>query len=373
VRLGPVEFPLATEVSEIGDHQRVQVLFRPEDVAVKDGPEALGWPLLGEGEVQECAFVASYERLRLRVPALAGVRAIAPPAPFGGDALLVDAVRSQHQARRYPLAAGDKVWVGVRRVHALTHPGLSILLPTDGSEASESALAVGKQLARLAHARVMVLGYGLENGKMKTHLREVREKIGSGLASLECHQSGEGEIEAALQEVEPRQFDLVIVGSKNDAGVDLAERVLGTGARQLLMVPGASAPPRRVLICVALGEPSKDVVLLGGRVVRHMGANATLLAVLPEGASTDGAVRQAERFLNAGKKTLSLLGVASESTIRHGLPSEQIAAEVSKEKHDLIVVGTPLAREDHRVMLDGFVGRLLQDVRDRPVLIVRPR
>src|SRR5262245_8243704 len=154
VRLGPVEFPPTSVTSEIGDPQRVQVLFRPEDVAVKDSPDALGYPLLGEGEVEDCAFVASYERLRLRLPALPGVRAIAPPAPFGGDALLVDAVRSQHQARRYPLKTGDKVWVGVRRVHALTHSGLSILLTTDGSPAARSALTLGKNLARLAHARV---------------------------------------------------------------------------------------------------------------------------------------------------------------------------------------------------------------------------
>jgi sulfate transport system ATP-binding protein len=373
VRLGPVEFPMTTETSEIGDHQRVQILFRPEDVAVKDSPDALGWPLLGEGEVEDSAFVASYERLRLRLPALAGVRAIAPPAPFGGDSLLVDAVRSQYQARRYPLHTGDKVWVGVRRVHALTHPGLSLLLCTDGSEASASALSLGKQLARLAHARVTVLGYGLENGAMEAHLRETREKIGSGLASLECRQSPERDLDLAVQEVGPRQFDLVIVGGASRESADLAERVLGAGARQILMVPADAAPPTRVLICVALGEPSKDVVLRGGRVVRHLGADATLLAVLPEEERTDGALRHAERFLAAGKRTLSLLGVPSETAIRHGAPNERIVEEVTKQKHDLIILGTPLAENGERPSIGGLVRRLLHDVPDRPVMIVSAR
>src|SRR5262249_6467369 len=47
VRLGPIEIPLGTEAGMTGGPRRVQVLFRPEDVAVKDSEEALGWPMLG--------------------------------------------------------------------------------------------------------------------------------------------------------------------------------------------------------------------------------------------------------------------------------------------------------------------------------------
>jgi sulfate transport system ATP-binding protein len=373
VRLGPVEFPLATQAAETTDHHRVQVLFRPEDVAVKDSPDALGWPLLGVAEVEESSFVGSYERLRLRLPALARVRAIAPPAPFGGDSLLVDAVRSQYQARRYPIGPGQKVWVGVRRVHALTHPGLNILLPTDGSAQADAALATGKHLARLASARVTVLGYGLDNGAMGAHLRQVRERMGSGLASLDCRQSPATDIGVAVRELEPRQYDLVILGRGAASAVTDAEQLLHAGARQVLLVPGGSKPPERVLFCVALGEPSKDVVSMGGRVVRHLGAAVTLLAVLPDDQAGDGAEHHAQRFLSAGKKTLSVLGVPAESALRHGAPQEQIAAEVAKGKHDLVVVGSPLAGDDGRVSLDGFVGRLLEDIRDRPFMIVRPR
>jgi sulfate transport system ATP-binding protein len=372
VRLGHVEFPLATQAAEDSDHHRVQILFRPEDVAVKDSPDALGWPLLGEGEVEESSFVGSYERIRLRLPAIARVRAIAPPAPFGGDSLLVDAVRSQYQARRYPLGTGQKVWVGVRRVHALTHPGLNILLPTDGSQQSDAALATGKHLARLASARVTVLGYGLDDGAMGTHLRQVREKMGSGLASLDCRQSPAFDVGLAMREIEPRQYDLVILGRGETSPVPAAERLLDAGARQVLLVPKGSRPPERVLFCVALGEPSKNVISVGGRVVRHLGASVTLLAVLPEEHGIDGAEHHAERFLAAGKKTLSFLGVPADSALRRGAAQEQIAAEVQKGNHDLVVVGAPLADDDGHVSLDGFVGRLLDGVPDRPVMIVRP-
>src|SRR5213594_498326 len=88
VRLGPIQFPLKT-VMPVGEARRVQVLFRPEDVAVKDSGEALSWPLLGEAVVQESGFSGSFERLLLRLPPLRGVRPIAPATPFGADFVLV--------------------------------------------------------------------------------------------------------------------------------------------------------------------------------------------------------------------------------------------------------------------------------------------
>src|SRR6185369_2551239 len=163
VKVGPLEFPMSpqaedAEESTPADPRRVQVLFRPEDVTLREAAGEIGDPILGQGVVEQSSFLGSVERLRLRLPALPGTRTIAPAAPFGGDFLLVEASRSQHQSRRLPLAAGDNVWVGVSRVHALVHPGLSLLLPTDGSPYSRAAVALAGQIARMAHARVTVLG-----------------------------------------------------------------------------------------------------------------------------------------------------------------------------------------------------------------------
>jgi len=118
VRVGPVCFPLGTH-AEPEESRRVQVLFRPEDVAVRDSAADASIPMLGQAVVDQRSFVGSFERLRLRLPALPGVRAIAPVAPFGSDSIWIEATRSQDQARRFPLQPGDSTWVGVRRVHAL--------------------------------------------------------------------------------------------------------------------------------------------------------------------------------------------------------------------------------------------------------------
>ena len=46
--------------------RRVQVLFRPEDVALARSAETLGCPQFGQGEVEQSTFSGSFERLRLR-------------------------------------------------------------------------------------------------------------------------------------------------------------------------------------------------------------------------------------------------------------------------------------------------------------------
>src|SRR5580765_2019946 len=148
VRIGPCLFPLKTQGGEREHAGRVQVLFRPEDVAVKDAEDALDWPLLGKAIVAENSFFGSIERMRLRIPGLTGVRMIDPPPVFGEEGIVVTASRSQHQARRYPLTPGDSAWVGLRRIHALPHPGLRLLAVVGAEAGGEAAVTRAVDLAR---------------------------------------------------------------------------------------------------------------------------------------------------------------------------------------------------------------------------------
>jgi sulfate transport system ATP-binding protein len=365
VRLGNVHWPLDGAVSAGDAERRVQVLFRPEDVAVKDSAEALTWPALGQAIVQEVGFSAAMEKLRLRLPALPGVRAIAPESPFGADYLVLDAVRSQHQARRFPLQPGQIAWVGVRRVHALPDLGSSFLLVLDGTPNAEGALWLGARMARLAHARVSVLGLG----RSAEVVQRSREALGSGLAALELHVD-DGDLHDALQRSAARRaFDLVIHGRPERDAADVATRVLNAGNHHLLLVPSRASVPRRALICVAAGEPGKDDVLFAGRLVRHVGATATLLTVRPRQAPAE-ALAQAGRFLEAGVRTLSLLGVEALARLRQGRTQDEIVREVAGGGHDLIVLGTPAAASDGKLRLDGLIRRLLDELPPIPVLLV---
>ncbi len=385
VKVGPLEFPMSTGGEAPADPRRVQVLFRPEDVILRDAVSEIADPILGEGVVEQSSFLGSVERLRLRLPALPGTRTIAPAAPFGGDFLLVEASRSQQLSRRFPLAPGDKVWVGVSRVHALVHPGLSLLLPTDGTAPSKAAVALAGQIARLAHARVTVLGVGPAtlSGRsirgrgtepVEASLQEAKESLGSGLASLDARTAAGPADAAVAEESERREHDLVVLGVPPKSGIDLAERMLLAGDHHLLLVPGERATPTRVLICVAVGEPGKEDVLFAGRLVRHLGAEATVLKVLPEEEKGDEAL--VERFLAASARTLGRLGVPAATRIRRGPVAGEILAEMEEGRHDLLVLGAPLSdprgrRGRHgRVPLAGLLRKVLEEA-NQPVLIVR--
>ncbi|HSS50398.1 MAG TPA: universal stress protein, partial [Thermoanaerobaculia bacterium] len=313
---------------------------------VRSSAEDAGFPVLGEAVVDQRAFIGSFERLRLRLPALPGVRAIAPVVPFGSDSICIEATRSQDQARRFPLRAGDTTWVGVRRVHALVHTGLRFLLLTDSSAASRAAMALGGELARLAHA------------------------------SLESQAMSEEFPAAVAEEASRRPCDLVVLGASPKDGVKRAEDVISAGPHHLLLVPpGApSRAPERWLICVAVGEPGKADVSFAGRLARHLRAEATILTVLPAAApagEVSQAGTQAERFLARSARTLARMGVPVTTRIRYGGARAEILAQIAEGGQDLLVVGSPLPGKDGEIELKGVVGRLLPEVSNLPLLIVR--
>jgi len=375
VRLGPVHFPLSTRAEPAGAARRVQVLFRPEDVAVRDSETDVAFPLLGRAVVEQRSFVGSFERLRLRLPPLPGVRAISPAVPFGRDEIWVEATRSQDQARRFPLRPGDSTWVGVQRVHALIHPGLRFLMLTNGSARSRAALSLGGELARLSQARVALLGQA-DGAAGELAIQEAKELLGTGIAAVETRLTAEAPAEAIAEEVSRRPCDLVVLSLPPRDGLEMAAKVLEAGHHHLLLAPpfapdhGGARVPARLLICVAVGEPGKEDVSFTGRLARHLGAEATILTVLPAADAQGQAEAQAERFLARSARTLNRMGVPVTTRIRHGAVRDEILAQLTEGGHDLLVLGAPLPGKDGRIELGGFVGKLLPQVAHLPVLIV---
>jgi len=263
---------------------------------------------------------------------------------------------------------------------------MKFLLVTDGIPGSKAALGLGGELARLAHAQVTVLETGADQGEAADRRRqEMRERLGSGLAALETRSTPEPAALAVAREADRQPCDLVVLTPPPREGLETAERVLRAGHHHLLIVPEgysgqAGQAPTRVLICVAVGEPGKEDVSFAGRLARHLGAEATILTVMPEGerrtekgSSPSSAESHAERFLAGSTRTLWRLGVTASTRIRYGNVRDEILAELAEGKHDLLVLGTPLPGRDGALSLGGLVEKLLPLLSTLPVLIVRSK
>ena len=373
IHIGPYHFPLYDRPSPLAlldNARRVQVLFRPEDVVLAASKQALDCPTIGEGKVEQISFGGSFERLQIRLPRIPGVRPIAPPVAYGGNAFTVEVLRVPDQMSRLPLRVGQSVWVGVNRIHTLTHPGLRILLLTDGSPLAQAALIVACEIARLAQARVTLLGCALTDDALMDHLHAIQAQSGNALLELESRATLDLPAEAVAREVERQSYDLVVLPGLPDCG-DLAEKILQTGEHQLLIIPGAQPTPARALICVAGGEPGKDDVLFTGRLIRHLDAKATLLSVLPESENTPESHEWLRRFLKGGVSTLDLLGVPAQPVIRVGQARTEILDELETGAYGLLALGAPLPDRTGKIVVTGLVRELLTTVQDRSILIIR--
>ena len=60
-----------------------------------------------------------------------------------------------------------------------------------------------------------------------------------------------------------------------------------------------------------------------------------------------------------------------ETRVRYGAVLEEIVAEVEEGAHDLVVVGVPLPGRTREISLGPLLPRLLPDLGERPVLIIR--
>jgi sulfate transport system ATP-binding protein len=355
VRIGSCLFPLKTRGGEREHAGRVQVLFRPEDVAVKDAAEALEWPLLGKAIVAENAFFGSIERMRLRLPDLKGVRMIDPPPVFGEGGVVVEASRSQHQARRYPLAPGDTAWVGLRRIHALPHPGLRLLAVAGADAGGESTIKRAVDLAARADARLTVLA---DDAAPRVAGVETRRLVGT-------HD------EAIVREAERDPVDLVVISPPRDAAPSIVSRALRASEHHVLIVRDGPQPFDRALLCVAGGEQGKVDILFAGRLLRHIGARVTVMIVVPGEEPDRVADAAASRFVSAGEKTLSSFGIEADTVLRRGEAGPRIEEEALKGGYGLVVLGSPPLRSDAPSPVGGPVGRLLSSPSMPSILVVR--
>jgi len=373
VFIGENAFPLPQEIQELGVNDRAQILFRPEDVAIARTRDELGCLPLGRGKIIDQGFSGPSEQLRVELPAIQGVRSISPVVPYGNPGFIMEVNRSAEQRTNLPVHSDREVWVGIRRMHVLPHPGLNFLILTDGSLRSQSAIETGGYLSRMAHARVSLLALGGDQDKIKAHLQEARKQMGSGMAAFDSEISTDA-FQTAIRQAAERQFiDLVVLGWRPTAGLDQPEKVLLSGVHHLFLATEPMMHVNKALICLASGEPGKDTVNFAGRLLRHVGAEATLLTVIPEHPKHDYPQSRVERFLEGGQNSLARFGVPARIKIVKGELLTSIQKEHAQGAYDLVVLGTPLPVQPGQLSLSGAIGSILSNIENCSFLIVQSR
>ncbi len=141
--LGDFTLPIPPDIPhETGS--RVRALFRPENVSLASDPARVEGTLIGEATVAEESFAGSSRRIRLRLPRRPAVRQVAPPAPFGEEGLLLDALVPANFPEH-----GPSLWVGLRSWQILQRPAPRVLIATSESDGADSLAAAAALCASI--------------------------------------------------------------------------------------------------------------------------------------------------------------------------------------------------------------------------------
>ncbi len=293
--------------------QEVVAMLRPEEAELAPDRDALLTTFLGYGHVEELQFTGALERLRIRMGTEEAARSSASHGDGETSAMppvWIDVTRTQPEQRAFPLASGQLVAVGTRRIHVLPTPLSSF---TVCAESRESA------------ARLMENPWLVDlTIRMQTRLS----------AQVEPLVASDGAAPAAV----PAGVAVVTAGPDCPARV---RRLLARGVTPVLCLPADAAPPGRVLVHFAGQVARRATLAVTASLLRHVPAEAVFLGILPGDSS--------ERTRTAGLR--QLLDVRSEAQAGHGLDVrtelrlgdriEELLRELGAQPGQMLILGLP--------------------------------
>lgn len=376
-QFGPLSLPIPGD-SPHEEGSRVQLLFRPEHVALSaDGPPP-DLPLVGKGAIIEQNFTGPLRRVRLRLPRLAGTRQISPPPPFGEEGLLIDAAFSSEAA-----IDGREMWVGLRSWTILDKPDPHLLV-CDPGEGPTTQLALTRLLAERLQAKTTVLAVAEDPDQAEPLRAKLGERVeATKLTGAVLRVRFGKPAEQIATEQAQSLYEMLIMTPRPRSKTAARRPVLESRAMArhlgdtlmtvlehadvpVLIARGERSQVGRVLICTAAGEPGKNDVREGGRLARRLGATVTLLYV-SRGPDVSALTRS---HLDRAIATLKSIDVEADVQIRSSpTPVAGIMSEIREGDHDLIVIGAHGPRSRNRFKLNDVMLQVLS-VADRHVLVV---
>ncbi len=364
---GRLVLPLTAEMAP-DENTRVQLLIRPEQVALFEQPPPASEICLGRAELIEESFTGSTRKLRLRLPRLRGTRQISPPPPFGEDGLLVDALQGASD-----VGVGATPYAIVKGFHVLKAPPLRVLVVAPPGQSCTQA----PPFVRWTIEKLEGTGTCLSTGRPDAATESEPPATGSEQQAggeMETTSRKGGHLEGVLAELEHSLYDIVVLvvpdrgGSKTLPGetLELIDCLLRMGEFPILVVNGEFTRIRRMMICTRGGEPGKHDVMGGGRLARRLAVPVELLHITtPESPSSD----LSRAHLDRAAATLRSLDLEVSLRFREAdSAAPAILEEAHRSESDLIVVGGHLPRS--RFFPGEDVTRQVIRGADRPVLVI---
>jgi nucleotide-binding universal stress UspA family protein len=270
---------------------------------------------------------------------------------------------------------------------------MKILICSDGSEQAERATRLGATIAAASRAEVTLLGVAESSGHPDRILDALKraqslltdKKIRAELITKPGHPLAE-----IVRRTEETAYDLVVIGAvrKQTGGrfwmSSLSYRIVKAIQPPVLIVAGQGNSIRRLLLCSSGRRFFEPAVRFTGEIARALGAQVTLLHVMPEPPALYAGLRRmtesadqllaspSELGLNlrAEKELLESQSVAVQVRLRHGSVLQEILREVRLGEYDLVVTGSALSQSLRTYML-GDVSREIVNRISCAVLVVR--
>ena len=306
--------------------REVVSVLRPEEVELAAAAEDTRSNFVGYGVVEEILFGGAVERLRVRMPPDGPM----PVVPGGGDAAgaLLEASRTLPEQRQLPVAIGQRVAVGARRIHVLPTPISSFTIVSD-DEARAGALRGSPLLATLAD-------------RMQTRLNV---RVGRGAAA-------------------PPGMPVVAAGPGSARSVAW---LLDHGAEQLLCLPESAPLPARVVIVAADAAARNPTFAVAASLLRHIPAEAVYLSIHAADTPQRERAEAMRALLDARSAALADHGLDMRTEIRLGDTVPELLSELQMHEPAMLVVG--IGAES--AAATDWLPQLIEGPVQRPVLVVR--
>ena len=271
---------------------------------------------------------------------------------------------------------------------------MRILICSDGTSSSETAIDLGGSLAEALKAETKVLGIA-ETPQDERPLRDALEKEaqslrGRGVSPEIIVQTGDP-VRQIVDRTSKTSYDLVVIGARWTGATghywrsEKTYEVIKAIQPPVFVAIGERKQLKRFLVCTGGKEFIEQAVQFTGKLAAAVNASVTLLHVMAEPpAMYADLVRMEENVdqlleskselgtnLRRQRRELERLGVSADVRLRHGIVIDQVFEEVRTGDYDLIVTGTSHARGllGHYIM--GDLTRSILNRANCPVLVAR--